>query len=120
MTGSPDSRQHSAVRGVERGLIQVVLIWEALWMLFEQQLHPNSIAPTWIAFIMWVLIALWCATVLALLINPRRLRFQLWPQTFAIPLLLLAAVGVLVSDPATPMLGLGCCSARSVWPSQVC
>ncbi|MDO9484636.1 MAG: hypothetical protein Q7K25_01030 [Actinomycetota bacterium] len=107
MTGSPDSRRHSAVRGVERGLIQVVLIWEALWMLFEQQLHPNSIAHTWIAVIMWVLIALWCATLLALLINPRRLRFQLWPQAVAIPLLLLAAVGVLVSGPANPMLGLG-------------
>jgi len=107
MWGQRDTRQQSAARGVERGLIQVVLVWEALWMLFEQQLHPTTISPAWIALLVWVLIGLWCATVLALLINPRRLRFQLWPQVIAIPLLLVAAVGVLVSDPANSMIGLG-------------
>ena len=107
MRGQRDSRQQSAVRGVERGLIQVVLIWEALWMLFEQQLHPTNIAPGWVAAVVWLLIALWCATALALLVNPRRLRWQLWPQVMAIPLLLVAAVGVLMSNPASALVGFG-------------
>ena len=107
MVRQRSSRQRSAVRGVERGLVQVVLVWEALWMLFEQELRPTAIAPRWVAWVIWLLIALWCATVLALVINPRRLKLQLWPQMIAIPMLLVAAVGVLISEPASQMIGLG-------------
>lgn len=76
-------------------------------MLFEQQLRPNAISPAWVAFVVWILIGLWCAAFLALLFNPRRLRWQLWPQVIVIPLLLVAAVGVLINDPATQLIGLG-------------
>ena len=107
MRGQWQSRPHSAVRGVERGLIQVVLIWEALWMLFEEQWHPNTIAPSWVAIIVWLLIALWCATALALLVNPRRLRWQLWPQVMAIPLLLVSSIGVLLSNPTSELVAFG-------------
>lgn len=95
------------MRAVQRGLLQVVIVWEALWVLFEQQLRPTALQPSWVAAVMWILAGLWVATVLAMVLRPRRLRWQVWPQALAIPLLLLAGTGVLDEPPPPGHLAVG-------------
>ena len=117
LAGPESSTLRTTYDVVDRGLVTLTLIWQALWFIGDTRLWPTNQASTVAAGFIWLAGVAWVALLLTHLFRVRWGRW--WIRSADVGALLVATIAVLIETSQAPSPDWGPASTLAVLPGAL-
>jgi len=117
LAGPESSTLRTTYDVVDRGLVTLTLIWQALWFIGDTRLWPTNQASTVAAVFIWLAGVAWVALLLTHLFRVRWGRW--WIRSADVGALLVATIAVLIETSQAPSPDWGPASTLAVLPGAL-